>query len=207
MDDNLDEAEVKRILREGLVGFNKEIAGLYVKPLLDEKILKVTKDHIQIMNLVVPRERVVFFHIALTQIRSPHEFFPIRQGRNGFTVEKAKAARGNTVVDAYRVTSNASDGTSILLTKKLAWELWEVVAFFIPVLDKPLDNPLPRTYPQGMDYEKETFDPDEDTWDSRGDWEDNENPYDQDESEFIEYDEDDDMDWEPADVDFETGRA
>lgn len=138
----------QEILRNGFVGFSKEIASLYVKPLLDEDILRVTRDRVQIRNLVVPRERVVYLHIALTQLRSPDSLYPIRQGANGFTVEKVKAARGNDVVDAYRITSNASDHTSILLTKKLAWELWEVIAFFIPVLDGPnTDNPLPKSVP------------------------------------------------------------
>ena len=133
------------ILRNGLVGFNKSIASEYVKPLLDENILSVTRDHIRIRTMTVPRERVVFLHVALTQLRSPQTQFPITQGRNGFSVEQIKAARGNDVVDAYRITSNAEDHTSIILTRKLAWELWEVIAFFIPTLTEPSDNPLPKS--------------------------------------------------------------
>lgn len=144
LDVDLEEAT---LLRAGFADYNKDIAGSYVKPLLDENILRVTKDHIKIKGLIIPRGRVVWFHIALTQLRSPDEFYPIRQGINGFTVEKVKAARGNEIVDAYRITSNAEDHMSILLTKKLAWELWEVVAFFIPKLDAPLDEPQPRTPP------------------------------------------------------------
>lgn len=112
--------------------YDKGIAGMYVSPLLDEGILKVTKDHVQIMELVIPRRRVVLFHIALCQLRSPESFFPIAQGANGFTVEKVLAARGNDIIESYRITSNAEDKGSIILTKRLAWELWEVVAFFIP---------------------------------------------------------------------------
>jgi hypothetical protein len=159
------------ILRKGYAEYSKEIAGGYVKPLLSENILQVSKDHIKIRNLIVSRERVVFLHIALTQLRSPATMYPVRQGVNGFTVEKVKAARGNDVVDAYRITSNASDHTSILLTKKLAWELWEVIAFFIPSWEAPLDNPLPKTTyfgdreesPRVEDPEPENFsDDDED---------------------------------------------
>lgn len=117
------------------VEFSKEIAGHYVAPLLSEGILKVTRDHIQIMSLVIPRDRVVLFHIALCQLRHPDEYYPIRQGKRGFTVEKVSVAHGNDVFSGYKVTSNADDRASVILTKKLAWELWEVVAFFIPKPD------------------------------------------------------------------------
>lgn len=108
---------------------SKEIAGDYVAPLLDEGILTVTPDHIKIMSLTIPRQRVFFFHLALLQLRGPN--LPVHQGQLGFDVEAVKVARGNDVYDGYKITSNAGDKGSILLTRDLAWELLEVTAFFV----------------------------------------------------------------------------
>lgn len=107
----------------------KEIAEEYVAPLLSEDILKVTKDHVKIMNLVIPRDRVVYFHIALTVLRRGEA---VQQSERGFTVEPTTVARGNDIVEGYKITSNAEDKGEIFLTRKLAAELWEVLAFFIP---------------------------------------------------------------------------
>jgi hypothetical protein len=107
----------------------KEIAQEYVAPLLSEDILKVTKDHVTIMSLVIPRDRVVYFHIALTVLRRGEA---ITQSERGFTVSPVHVADGNEVIAGYKIVSNAEDKGEIFLTRKLAAELWEVLAFFLP---------------------------------------------------------------------------
>ena len=117
----------------------KEIAEAYVGELLAEKILKVTKDHIQIMDLVIPRERVVYFQVALSTVRMETK---VAQSANGYTVEPVTIVNGNNTMAGYSINSNVEGEGKILLTRKLATELYEVVAFFIPkTLDKqPTDQ-------------------------------------------------------------------
>lgn len=116
----------------------KEIAEAYVGELLAEKILKVTKDHIQIMDLVIPRERVVYFQVALSTIRMETK---VAQSANGYTVQPTTVVHGNDSFAGYSVTSNIEGEGKIVLTRKLAAELYEVVAFFIPkTLDKTTTN-------------------------------------------------------------------
>jgi hypothetical protein len=116
----------------------KEIAEAYVGPLLSEGILKVTPSHVHIMNLVIERDRVVYFFIALSQLRTGTKY---AHGTRGFTVEPITVVSGNDTQDGYKITSNAEDAGSVVLTRKLAAEVWEVVAFFVR-------TPDPKTFVQ-----------------------------------------------------------
>jgi len=110
----------------------KEIAEAYVGSLLAENILQVTKAHIKIMNLVIPKERLVYFHIALSVLRLNE---PNKQNVKGYSIEPKLLVSGNDTFPGYSITSNVEGEGSILITRKLATELVEVLAFFIPVLD------------------------------------------------------------------------
>jgi len=129
----------------------KEIAEAYVGPLLSEGILKVTPSHIHIMNLVIERERVVYFYIALSQLRTGNKYV---HGTRGFTVEPVTLVSGNNTQQGYKISSNADDKGSVVLTRKLATEVSEVVAFFIR-------NPDPKTFVQREKNIETSIDSDE----------------------------------------------
>ncbi len=107
-----------------------EIAESFVGPLLSEDILSVRKDHVQIMGLTIPRHRLVYFHLALSQLRMG---YPVSQSANGFSVEPITIVRGNDTEPGYRIVDNIDNDSSILLTRKLAAELYEVLLFFVEV--------------------------------------------------------------------------
>lgn len=111
----------------------KEVAEMYVTPLLREGILRVAPDKIKVMDLVIPRNRVVYFHIALTGLRSGAT---VKQSEKGYTYETVTLVDGNDTERGYKITSNVEGEGHILLTRDIAWELWEVVAFFIPEIPK-----------------------------------------------------------------------
>ena len=110
----------------------RDIAESYIAPLLAEGILKVHKDHIQIMDLVIPRERVVYLHIILTALRAGA---PLAQSPRGYTVTPVTLINGNDAQPGYKIVSNVPEEGEILLTRKLATELWEVTGFFIPKIN------------------------------------------------------------------------
>ena len=107
---------------------SKEIAEVYVGTLLSEGILRVTPAHVQIMDLIIPRDRVVYFFIALAQLRTGEKY---AHSERGFTVVPVTVVHGNDAEQGYRITSNADDKGSVLLTRRLAAEVYEVVAFFV----------------------------------------------------------------------------
>jgi len=117
----------------------KEIAEAFVVPLLEENILSVRRDHIQIMGLVIPRQRLVYFHLALSQLRSEQ---PIKQSDKGYSVEQVTIVNGNDTEPGYKITDNSDNDKSILLTRRLAAELYEVIHYFvdIPTIDKTENN-------------------------------------------------------------------
>ena len=117
----------------------KEIAEAFVVPLLEENILSVRRDHIQIMGLVIPRQRLVYFHLALSQLHSEQ---PIKQSDKGYSVEQVTIVNGNDTEPGYKITDNSDNDKSILLTRRLAAELYEVIHYFvdIPTIDKTENN-------------------------------------------------------------------
>ena len=106
----------------------REIAEAHVGVLLSEGIFEVTKGHIKVMNLTVPREKIIYFQIILNALRIDQ---PIKQA-HGYTVTPVTVARGNDTFSGYKVESKVDKEGSIILTRKLASELSEVVPYFIP---------------------------------------------------------------------------
>lgn len=116
----------------------KEIAAQYVTPLLQEGILKVSAETIQIMDLAVPRKRLALFHIALHWVIAGVES---EQGPNGYTAVKVTVIHGNDAEAGFKITSNlaADNGQYILLTRKIACELFEIINYFV-ALDTPTEK-------------------------------------------------------------------
>jgi hypothetical protein len=132
---------------------DKQIANIYVKPLLSEGILAVSPEHISIMGLTISRKRIVLFYIALSMSRMDKDKLPHAQGDNGFTVAPTWLKNGNDVYEGFKISSNSTEEPGdILLTKELIAELLEVVPFFIPeLLELNVDRTLDTTHSEEVE--------------------------------------------------------
>ena len=104
----------------------KDVAGRYVGPLLSENILSVSPQTVKIMGLVIPRNKLALFLLALHWIIAGVEG---AQGSNGYTYSKVQVARGMDVLSGFKIESNVTGEGSILLTRQIACELYEIVLY------------------------------------------------------------------------------
>lgn len=111
---------------------DKKQVGRIAKELIDEQILKVERHQIVIHTITVPRDRLLFFQLALGA--SLNGDVITHKGEYGYMTDKTKALDYyGDEVSAWCITSNTEgeDDQKLLVTRKLATELYEVVQFLL----------------------------------------------------------------------------